>query len=283
MRKLISANMARLVRSKTFWCCFILCLAAGIWKAVEFCQGHSECNKYLYPGSDNIYQEFGFYLPFVIAAFIGIWLGQEYSGGAIRNKMIAGNTKREVYFANWLSCVIVSVMLNFVQVITSAIPTSPWIIIFKEFDHYGKAFVYFAGYLGVSTMVVAAMASIFVMIHMLLQKRTVGLVVSLAVLAVLMFAAADMYGALNESMYVYDAMEFVDGEFVPSLNKVYNPNYISGSKKEIYALLLDIQPMGQLFRFGRDTNYVLYMGYSCMITVLTLGVGLCLFRRKNLR
>lgn len=283
MRKLLSANVARLVRSKTFWCCLLLCLVAGAWKAADFCREHSECNRYLYPGADNVYQEFGFSLPFVIAVFISIWLGSECSTGVIRNKIIAGYTKGNVYLANWLTCVIASVVLNLVQVITSAIPTSPWIIIFKEFEHYGKAFAYLMRYLGVSTLVVAALASVFVMIHMLLQKRTLGLVVSLAVLAVLMFTAAEMYGAINAQMYIYDTMDFVNGEFVPSLTKVYNPDYISGIKKDIYSLILDIQPIGQLFKFGRNTNIILYMCYSGIITVLTMGGGMLLFRKKNLQ
>ena len=64
-----------------------------------------------------------------------------------------------------------------------------------------------------------------------------------------------------------------------------NPRYLEGAERDFYEFLHDLLPGDQQQQIGTMTTekpWVL-IGYSTGLTVLTTGVGMLLFRKKNLR
>ena len=287
MRKLISANMARLVRSKLFWLCLLICFGVGWYCADQFCMYQPLCREYIVAGASEVYREFGMYLPFIIAAFISFWLGTEYSGGAIRNKLAVGHTKEQIYVANWLVCTLAGVVMNLVVILTTTILTLPWGIILKEYYQCKPVVKRLVGYMAVSTLAIVAVSSLLVLLAMLLQNRTAGVLVALAVIVVLVVAAEYMNTSVNAPQFVFGTTDIVDGEVVNKLTQQYNPMYTWGTKKTIFDCLTDIQPLGQLVRAESsvvvEEKGVLYAVYSGIIALVMFCGGLLWFRKRDIK
>lgn len=105
MRKLLSANFSRLWKDKIFWICIIAMLLISGGNMLNGCrqavimkqEGYIvELDKYYFmlapvPGLFH-------------AVFVSLFLGTEYSDGSIRNKLIVGHTRTNIYLANMIVC-----------------------------------------------------------------------------------------------------------------------------------------------------------------------------------
>ena len=47
----------------------------------------------------------------VMAAFCSMFIGTEFSDGTMRNKLIVGHRRREIYFTNFLTCALSGIFL----------------------------------------------------------------------------------------------------------------------------------------------------------------------------
>ena len=117
MRKLITASFSRLWKEKLFWLVF------------AFMSIGSVCYNWIgYNGINNpqIYVEDILFcmLPvssFVFALFISMRLGTEFEDHTIRNKLIVGYSRTQVYFSEYLTCMAASVILLAVAPVKSTI------------------------------------------------------------------------------------------------------------------------------------------------------------------
>ena len=116
MRKLLSANCSRLFRNKLFWLGTVAMLAFGIYLPVSH---YASMQKYTFP----MYIDMGFFasgvfLMVIMAVFGGLFLGTEYSDGTIRNKLIIGQKRPVIYFANLITLSIAGTIMNAVWIVT---------------------------------------------------------------------------------------------------------------------------------------------------------------------
>ncbi len=105
MGNLLRANIARLRKSWVFWLCAIVLVLMACRS------GGKELVLSRDPGSNSawdrwsvmLFQPVGTTLPVVSAVFSALFLGGEYDGNPIRNKLILGHSRASVYFAAWVS------------------------------------------------------------------------------------------------------------------------------------------------------------------------------------
>ena len=93
MNRLLIANFMRIKKNKLFW---VLCGVMALVSLTMVVNLISN-NATQIDGAANI-----FVIPAEIAAaiFISVFFGTEYGDGTIRNKLIAGHDRRQIYFAN---------------------------------------------------------------------------------------------------------------------------------------------------------------------------------------
>ena len=90
--------------------------------------------------------------------------------------------------------------------------------------------------------------------------------------------------ALNEPEY-YSAYSYTENGVTVEEDEERNPNYLSGTKREVFEFLNEFLPGGQMLKLS--TMKVDHLGrsavYDGIIIVVTTGSGLLIFRKKDLK
>ena len=138
-------------------------------------------------------------------------------------------------------------------------------------------------YLGATLVLTVALASVYTMLAMLIPNRAVSAVVALVLSFGLLLGGSYLYSYLNypptyTQMIYNPVLEEWEEQEAPY------PFYLEGTKREIFQLLCDVTPGGQIMQcvVWDAPNLPLLPVYSAALTVVTTGVGLWGFRRKDL-
>ena len=116
---LLRANFYRLWRSASFWAAVSTMFGVGIF---ELAVGvHAQRQGTPVP-LDNRYMLFVLMSGVVLSAFCSLFVGAEYSDGAIRNKIAVGHSRAAVYLANLVTCSAAGVLvcLGYILPMTAA-------------------------------------------------------------------------------------------------------------------------------------------------------------------
>jgi ABC-type transport system involved in multi-copper enzyme maturation permease subunit len=283
MRKLISANFARLWKDKVFW---IGAAAMMIYSAVYVIDHGRQAKKF---NIAVILDEYYFFYAVIIgvfcAVFAALFIGRDYGDGTIRNKLIIGRRRFEIYLSNLLT-VFTATLLVMAAWLTGALAGIPvlgtWAMGAPELIKY----------LLVSVLFVAAFSAIFTLVGMLCTNKAITAVLTILLFFGLLLVGGTVKSGLDEPEMVLGGGVMVitggDGDEVTStgnMEPIPNPRYLTGFKRQVYEFLLDFLPSGQTVTvsFAKVENSYLMMFYSAFITVLFTASGIFVFNRKNIK
>lgn len=277
MRKLLSAGMVRFMRCKSLW---LSCLIVAGFEAAAIMENYLGGVEFgLFPDIDSIYFLFVLTIIFLVPVTVAFLIGPKYGDGAIRNKLVTGSTRRDVYLAN----LILSSM-------SAAVMCAPGVVLglalglplLGSFEAGAAAAA--MKILAVFIMAIA-IAAISTTVMMLVDNRTVSSI-AIIILAILMFAAGFyIHMRLDAPPTVVKSTTFVNG-VLSSVEEAPNPAYIEpGLLREVLSFLDIALPGGQAMNFIMDTAEVpwLMASYSAAIFVLMTVFGLSQFKKKDLR
>lgn len=284
MRNLLSAGFARLWRCKAMWLSCVF-LAGQTITALT-----TRYNDRITLGVVN-YIDGGFfsYVAFIgvlIAVVCTLCLGTEYSDGAIRNKVVTGCRRRDIYLANLVVCSTAALIMCAASILPGLCVGLPLLGGF----HMGaaRAVMFIAGTL----MLALAFAAIFTLLAMLVTNRSVSAVV--AILTALALLALGLY--VDSRM---QAQPTIDGLVIHTTDetgaidwdntfteKQPNPLYLpEGPLRMCFDFLHDFTPGGQVMQYASVSpkRPEVMMAYNAVIIIVTTALGLFLFRRKDLK
>lgn len=276
MRKLMSANLARLWRDRVFWIGMLAMAAYSVLSMVNGCrQAARDMSEFGYTLEHYYFQG----MPVIgifIAVFTGLFLGTEYSDGTLRNKLIVGHTRAQVYLSNLLTTTTASLLMLAVWFIGGlvGIPAlGAWRM------GASNLLIYF----GISSLMVAALSAIFALTGMLLTNRAIAAVVSILICLGIVLSGSMLYNALSEpemsSGMIVTQNGVAMGEPTP------NPDYVGGAKRAAYEFMVDFIPAGQgilLADLAVARPARMMLSSAAIIALFTL-CGLLTFGRKDLK
>ena len=112
MIKLLSANFLRLRKNNAFWGSMGVSLGMGLLMVVDSWRSAQESGGAWASTVDAELFKYAAFIGILAAELIPLFLGTEYSDGAIRNKMVVGHSRLSIYFANlitgYTSCLLCS-------------------------------------------------------------------------------------------------------------------------------------------------------------------------------
>lgn len=286
MNKLLSAEFLRLFKSLIFKMCLLFSGGLGVfmvlmrwWDVKKHSAEYAKLGVE-YSNADGLIFVGGLYLIFAIAVFISVFVGTEYSDGTIRNKLIAGHTRSSIYFSKFVVCAVADIMIHILCIVVVLILGN---LLINGTTMTIKEIVAFTM---VSTIIMLALTAFLLLLTMSIQSKAVGAIVCLLVVFIMMVSALSIEQRLEAPEY-YDAYSYPDedtGEMI-SVDKEKNPKYLSGTKREVYEFLNNFIPVSQLYQIVRNIsdNVNVIMIYDCLIIIITTGVGIAIFKKKDLK
>lgn len=263
MSKLLTANFMRVKKDKFFWIGMIFMMAAGVIFPV---------NRYM------DMKQTGF-MNNIDNGFFGcaLFIGTEHSDGTMRNKIIVGRKRTEIYLSNCVTSAVVGVLLCaafFLPYLCVGIP------LLGLFDADVKLVL-----LLVLTVLLlaAAFASIFTLIAMLCQNKAVAVVICILLAQTFLFTGA-VTNAMLDAPRTYPEYT-IDENNNTVVSERPNTRYLDGAKREIVQTFYDINPGGQGIQCASlaAVHIERLPVYSLLIVILTTGAGVVFFKRRDLR
>ena len=288
MRELLRANFRRLRWSKIFWIAFVGMLLWTVFLCVlQYVDQLKYGNETYIVTLDEMLFRAEIVLGIVIAVFVSLFVGVEYGDGTIRNKILVGRKRRDIYMANVVACGCAGLAVYGVSVGAAGFLS---MFLFAESR---LSLPELLGCCGIGAMMTLAFTAVFCLIAMLCANKTHTAVGCLLLSFLLMFGAIYVYQRLSEPEYVqqvsasetYSDVTVVTYATDLELETVPNPCYLSGVKREIYQFLLDVNPMGQAVQLSSlELVYpVRIVIYDLCIMGLTCLLGLAVFRKKDIK
>lgn len=211
------------------------------------------------------------------AIFASLFLGTDYSNGTIRNKLIIGCKRTDIYFSNLITTAAGGLLIAFAQWIVCAV-----------FACFGKELGMDAGELAFQIFIIVcamiSMNAIFTLLGMLIISKSANATVTIVSAFVLLLGAAIIMELLANPEFI---TTYTIGENGTSEGTVIsNPAYIPpGAKRDILTAVNDVLPGGQIMQIetGALHNKELMPLYSLGVLTVTTAIGTVAFRRKDLK
>lgn len=277
MRNLLSANFSRLWKDKIFWLCVIgtlLLAAVTIYNGAE--TAASMAGRGHQTDLDDYYFELAPYIGAVMAVFISLFLGTEYSDGTIRNKLIVGHTRTNIYLANFLTCLAGSVIITAAWFI-GGLP-GIWLI-----GDFAMGLPGVIAYFFVAVGIAAAFSGIFVWVSTLSRNKAITVVVVLVLWVAMVLVGSGLNDRLREPEF-NGGMAMINGAFI-MMEDTPNPLYLSGGVRVAAEWLYKLLPAGQAIAMtdAEITTPGLNIAASVIVTVAVTAAGILSFRKKDLK
>ncbi|MBQ8848966.1 MAG: hypothetical protein IJ011_01375 [Clostridia bacterium] len=278
MAKLLRAGFRRYLKSIVTWITLFMFIVLGCLGAAEIGPQSS---------SDDIYL---ISLTIGFSAMVTLSIGKEIGNGAVRNKIVKGYTKGQVFWSE----IILSISLCFVFFIISA---APFILLNLPILKTIPTGVLIKTVIGIIFMSLG-IVTISVAVSSLISNRAISAVAAMLLTIGILFSGYYLYDKLDQPEY-WEA-HYADGTIVENAQK--NPNYVGGTQRAIYQFLYNANPMGQMIEYSEIlspyfTPYSVKLEtpkeemdfinsapiYSVGTMIIVSGCGYILFRRKNIK
>lgn len=280
MADLLRAGFARLWRAPIFWLGVVFMGGYGVivcWDVYESMLG----------GYANYFDGYTMYdlcryhcivTVFLPAVFCALFLGTEYEHGTIRNKLIAGKSRPAVY----LSSLILSLAACFLMIGAYFLP----VVCAGPFFTEGLGTTPGALALTVigELLMAAALCGLCTLGSMLITRKALLAVVLLLGVLALLGVAGSVESRLEEQEFYQGLMMNEAGQIV-NAEDMPNPDYLTGSKREVYQLIAEVLPTGQavLYNFDMAVHPWRMCFFSLLILAASTAGGQLAFRRKDLK
>ncbi len=272
MYNLLKAGFFRLKKDIIFWLFLFITIGISVFSLIRIGgdQPNADLSRYI--------NEFIMYIGLLISIFVSIFVGKEYSEGIIRNKVIVGHKRRNIYLANLIISIIVSLICEFIYVVLillvygskfggiQALGTSLSEIIVKIVD---------------TILVIIAFCSIFNFITMICREITISTTICTLLFIALFIAQAAFSLTANETPYLKEIDQ--NGNII--ITEDQNPTYPGDFKVKTAKVFYLLNPEGQAMELGgKGTSFLYYMPmYSTGLILVINVIGVILFDRKELK
>lgn len=276
MRKLLSANFSRLWKDKIFWICIGTMLIYSIVYMLNGCrQATIDMAEYNY-SIDEYYFHFTLSIGAFCSLFSSMFFGTEYSNGTIRNKVIVGHTKTNIYIANLITTIAATVLITLAWLI-GGLAAIPFLGVWK------MGIPNLLAYLFIAVMFEAALSAICTFVYMLSTSKAHTVAISMLLFMGLLIMASMIYNRLSQPETISGVQMTLKGMEMSEPSP--NPNYISGAMRKAYEFILDVLPTGQGLKMWQleISNPIRMLVSSAFITFFTTLGGMLAFKRKNLK
>lgn len=275
MRKLLSANFSRLWKNREFWICVGIAMLYAVIYLLNGCRmALRDISEFQYH-LDDYYFHFAFSSGGICAIFCSLFLGTEYNDGTLRNKIVVGHTRTDVYLANLLTVFMASLLF----LLAWCLGAMAGVPVLGLWQMTSLQLVF---YLSIAIGFLAVFSALFTAVGMLSSSKAFTVTVSMLLFLGLLIIAGNLDNQLSEPEMTSNIIVTANG--MEMGDPMPNPSYVSGAKRAAYEFFLDFLPTGQCAQmaFLKIAHPLRMLLSSVFLTVVVTWGGLWAFRRKNL-
>lgn len=257
MSRLLPADLYRMFTKKWFWLSALFMFIISLL----FIFMQYTAMDYTVSIDRVIFLPMSFY-GILTAAFVSLFVGEDFSDGVIKNKIISGRSRTAVYFSNLIAgctgCVAIYLLML-------AITWGIGIHFFEKNVSTGEIVNFVL--LGILTCLVYG--SFFCLFTMLAGNRTIAVTLCMIV------AFAFLFLSLNSNQMIMQE-KIKDG--------VLNPHYVSGIKRVLYEVLHDLNPGGQAAQLSmmKCLNRIRFVLVDLAWVLVNNILGVVIFGHKDI-
>lgn len=217
----------------------------------------------------------------LIPAFVSLFVGTEYSDGTIRNKMIIGHTRTCIYLSNFIVCSIAGLGFCLSYIIGVIVAGLPLYTIDTGILESTVILVL------CSFVMSIAFTALCVLTAMLCQNKALTAVINILTAFCLLVISLYITSRLSQpEVYPGFGLNTETGK-VEMAEDVPNPSYLRGTEREVYQFFNDFLPTGQAVNItqagGTAQSPGLLAAYSASIIIVSTGVGMFVFKKKDIK
>lgn len=286
MSRLLSAGFARMFKNRLFWMLTGFMFLLGVAIPVSDYGSVVRAIAKGYAAEMDIKSVFFQYpavIGFVSAVFTGLFLGEEYNSGAIRNKLIVGHRRKDIYLSGLIFSACAAAVMCLAYILACCAVGIP---LLGGFEGVGAGWVIVI--VLCTLLMTCAYGAIYTLIAMLCQSKSATAVICLVLMTVMFLAGSIIQSRLAEPEF-YDGYAMYDaeiGQIVVQEEPEPNPSYVGGNTRVVLEFLDKFLPMGQSIHYSnmdpgaRPWEMPLY---SLIIIVATTGIGMMSFKKKDIK
>ena len=280
MRKLLSADISRLFKSKIFW---ILEGAVILWGLLSY--GYfgfraSHSGSYLAASRTTpIFYHFLLYIAGAMAILCSQFFGTEYEHGTLRNKLIVGHKRWVIYFSSLLVTILVGILFSVSHMLTAfiAVPFAGIAVITSVGHDLWRHLCWL--------LLIAVYGALFTLFAMLDSRKSRNALISVLLALVLIWAGACLKNVMADQLrqmpYIYDELGqlLYDEAGVP----IRNTAYLQGPARATLDWAYVVFSQGW---YIMDKNSVFDIRMPlCSLALITLltGIGITAFQKKDFK
>ncbi len=283
MRNLLSANFFRLRKSALFWGFMVLMLLLGagftlqrVWEQVAY----AEFGGLYY--IDEAFFNYTMIIGIVMAVFIPLFFGTEHSDGTIRNKLTVGHSRVSVYLAHVLTAATVALLFCLTYILAVLSVGVP--LLNGGIERPLPTFL--LNLLG-SLVLAAAYSALFTLVTLNVRQKAISAVACILGTLAIIFASFYVRARLSEPETWFNYGTDETGEV--AMLEYPNDRYLRGTERAVYEFIYDFLPMTQSMQYyssyskEHTPQTQRMIAYAALISTLSTGAGIALFRRKDLK
>ncbi len=278
MSDLFLAGVNRLWRSRVFQICCLVSFVANVFVMLATYRqvlNYTELGLEQSITLDNVFYGLVPVLGVMCAVFASLFIGTEHSDGVMRNMLVVGRARWEIYLANYAVC-LVAAFAFLVCWFLGGLAGVPLIGAWRDVNGLLLS-------CAVLVLCAASYMGIFCLLSMLCTNRAVAAVIALLLSVALLMFSSYMLNALSQPEFQQGMMMTEAG--LELSEPMPNPSYVGGMKREVFRFLSDTLPSGQSisvcsYELERP---VFSLVSSAAIALLTTAAGVVCFRRKDIR
>lgn len=288
MYKLLNASFYRLRKNKIFLGLVILTIIIAVFMIVSEYLNNIKYSSVFGISSnttDILLMKFINIIGFLIAIFTSLFVGAEYSDGTIRNKIVAGHSKKNIYLSNLIVSILVGIFLELIYLIVISIFSIP------IFGLVQMNFSQLAVILLDIIMIIIVYSSIFNFIALICSNITISTVSSLLLILIMFVIDMLLSPTANSTEYIQKNI-VMDEKGNVTYEVVKNEDYPGKLVQTICKTISNFNPVSQAIEISGNkinmneedfNNMKVYPLYSLGLIIIITAIGIYLFNIKELK
>ena len=288
MYKLLNASFSRLRKNKIFLGLVILTIIIAAFMLIS-----EYLDKVKYSSvfgissntTDILLTNFINIIGFFIAIFTSLFVGAEYSDGTIRNKIVAGHSRKNIYLSNLIVSILVGIFLELIYLIIVSIVSIP------IFGLVQMSFLQLAVILLDIIMIIIVYSSIFNFIALICSNITISTVSSLLLILIMFVIDMLLSPTANSTEYI-QKNKVMDEQGNITYEIVKNEDYPGKIIQTTCKTIINFNPVSQAIEISGNkinmneedfNNMKVYPLYSLGLIIIITAIGIYLFNIKELK